>query len=233
VRIEGAGQAQEIRFEQRGRAISIPAENVALHNGVIPNQQMTRLLGCDHDWDDLQHAFRPTTDRWGESSIAGVFVAGDGAGIAGARAAELTGRLAARKAAQRLGRTPAGGEASIIEALERELRFRPFIDSLYPALPESGSPADETIVCRCEEVTAGAIRDAAAKGAQGPNQAKAFLRCGMGPCQGRICGPGVTRLIAEERGNSAADTGYYNIRPPLKPQRLGVVAKSTSAKADK
>ena len=63
-------------------------------------------------------------------------------------------------------------------------------------------PKGDTIVCRCEEVTAREISETAALGCEGPNQMKSFLRCGMGPCQGRLCGLTVTELIAEARGTS-------------------------------
>ncbi len=82
----------------------------------------------------------------------------------------------------------------------------------------------ETIICRCEDVTAGDIRAALALGCPGPNQLKAFTRCGMGPCQGRLCGPTVTELIAAERGVPVADVGYYRLRPPVKPVTLGELA---------
>ncbi|MCK7613861.1 hypothetical protein M0H32_16965 [Roseibium sp. CAU 1639] len=61
-------------------------------------------------------------------------------------------------------------------------------------------------------------------GCLGPNQTKAFGRPGMGPCQGRYCGLTVTELLAAETGRSQEDTGYYRIRPPLKPVTLGELA---------
>ena len=80
------------------------------------------------------------------------------------------------------------------------------------------------MVCRCEEVTAGAIRGYAKIGCLGPNQTKAFGRVGMGPCQGRYCGLTVTELLAEANGCGHDETGYYRIRPPLKPVTLGELA---------
>jgi hypothetical protein len=53
---------------------------------------------------------------------------------------------------------------------------------------------------------------------------KAFLRCGMGPCQGRLCGLTVTELIAEERGSAPGEIGYFRMRPPVKPVTLGELA---------
>ena len=85
-------------------------------------------------------------------------------------------------------------------------------------------PDDATIVCRCEEVNAGEIRAMTALGVRGPNQMKAFLRCGMGPCQGRLCGLTVTELIAEAHGISPTEVGYYRLRPPVKPLTLGELA---------
>jgi bacterioferritin-associated ferredoxin len=87
-------------------------------------------------------------------------------------------------------------------------------------------PPDDVLVCRCEEVTAGALREAVRLGAQGPNQAKAFSRCGMGPCQGRLCGLTVTELIAQATQRTPQDVGFYRIRPPLKPLTVGELASA-------
>ena len=80
------------------------------------------------------------------------------------------------------------------------------------------------MVCRCEEITARQVLDTVALGCPGPNQMKAFLRCGMGPCQGRFCGLTVTELMAQARGLSCAEIGHYRLRPPVKPITLGEIA---------
>jgi bacterioferritin-associated ferredoxin len=85
-------------------------------------------------------------------------------------------------------------------------------------------PADGTIVCRCEEVTAGRVREMARLGCVGPNQTKFFSRCGMGPCQGRVCGSVVTQVLAAELGRTPGEVGAYRIRAPLKPVPLGAIA---------
>jgi hypothetical protein len=64
----------------------------------------------------------------------------------------------------------------------------------------------------------------AAMGCEGPNQMKAFLRCGMGPCQGRLCGLTVTELIAVQRDTTPAEVGYYRLRPPVRPITLAELA---------
>ena len=85
-------------------------------------------------------------------------------------------------------------------------------------------PADGIVACRCEEVTVGQVRRAARLGAQGPNQAKAFTRCGMGPCQGRICGPIVSTVMADTLVKPIAEIGTYRPRAPYKPITLGALA---------
>jgi NADPH-dependent 2,4-dienoyl-CoA reductase/sulfur reductase-like enzyme len=167
-------------------------------------------------------------DAWGRSSVPGVLVAGDAAGIGGARAAEHAGRLAALAALHRLGRLDAAARDRLAaperQALASHRALRPFLDALYAPPAAILTPADAVAVCRCEEVTAGAIRAAVRQGCLGPNQAKAFLRAGMGPCQGRMCGPVVSEIIAAERGVSVAETGFLRIRPPIKPITLGELA---------
>ncbi len=81
-------------------------------------------------------------------------------------------------------------------------------------------------MCRCEEVNAGQIRQAARMGCVGPNQVKAFTRCGMGPCQGCLCGNTVSALIADETGASMEQVGYFRVRPPFKPITLGELANT-------
>jgi bacterioferritin-associated ferredoxin len=139
------------------------------------------------------------------------------------------GRLAALDTAHRLGRI--GLEERdrrarpLLEARSRALALRPFLDSLHTPPPWVLAPPDDrTIACRCEEVTAGQIRAAARLGATGPNQAKAYLRCGMGPCQGRLCGATVAALIAETRGVTVEQVGTYRPRAPYKPITVGALA---------
>ncbi|ARE38359.1 Sarcosine oxidase alpha subunit [Rhodovulum sp. P5] len=229
VEIAGPGAAEAVTFHCNGRRHRIDCDTVFLHHGVIPNTQAARSLDIGHRWDVRQHAFAPVLDGWGESDMPGVFIAGDGAGIGGATLAELAGRLAALRIAESLGKvSPAERDrqaAPLRRALEREAAVRPFLDTAYPPFAEALQPADDTVVCRCEEVTAGDIRGFARLGCTGPNQAKAFGRVGMGPCQGRICGPVVTELLAKANGQSPDATGYVRIRPPLKPVTLGELAQ--------
>lgn len=89
------------------------------------------------------------------------------------------------------------------------------------------------MVCRCEELTAGQIRAAIDLGAPGPNQVKSFIRPGMGPCQGRMCGLTTTEIIAASKGETPSLVDYYRIRPPLKPLQLGQLAAFSGEKSDR
>lgn len=227
---EGSGKLTGVTVTRGGITETIACDALLLHQGVIPGINLSNAAGCAQHFDPEQHCWTPTVDEWFGSSIPGIAIAGDGAGIGGAESAALRGEIAALDAARRLGRiseAQRNEKAAPTQAeLARSLRGRRFLDLLYrPAETFLAPPADDTIVCRCEEVTAGQIRDAASRlGVTGPNQMKAFLRCGMGPCQGRLCGPTVVELIAQVRGVSPAETGYYRLRPPVKPVTLAELA---------
>jgi NADPH-dependent 2,4-dienoyl-CoA reductase/sulfur reductase-like enzyme len=226
--VEGEEAARALTFSVSGKAQRIPSRCVLLHQGVVPNIQFSQALRARHEWDLEQLCFRPVTDSWGELDVPGIYVAGDGAGIGGAQAAAVQGQLAALGIAARLKSISSverdDQARSLRVQLEANLRIRPFLDALYQPKEQNRIPADDVMVCRCEEVTAGELRSFVALGCAGPNQAKSFGRCGMGPCQGRMCGLTVTEVIAKARGVSAAEVGYYRIRPPIKPITLGELA---------
>jgi NADPH-dependent 2,4-dienoyl-CoA reductase/sulfur reductase-like enzyme len=226
--VEGDEAATALTFTVAGKAQRIDSRCVLLHQGVVPNIQFSQSLRARHYWDADQLCFSPVVDAWGELDVPGIFAAGDGAGIGGAQAAALQGELAGLGIAQRLGAIEPGQRdpraATLRERLALNLRIRPFLDALYQPREENRIPADNVMVCRCEEVTAGDLRKFVALGCAGPNQAKSFGRCGMGPCQGRMCGLTVTEVIAQARGVTAEEVGYYRIRPPIKPITLGELA---------
>lgn len=108
--------------------------------------------------------------------------------------------------------------------LARERAARPFLDVLFRPPEWIGAPGDDTLVCRCDEVTAGRIREVARIGCAGPNQTKFFSRCGVGPCQGRLCGLTVTQILAEARHTTPRAVGAYRVRAPIKPISLHAIA---------
>ena len=225
---DGSERARALNFSVRGVSHRIEANVILLHQGVVPNTQFTQSLRASHEWDEAQLCFTPVTDQWGELDVPGIFVAGDGGGIGGAQAAETQGEVTALAIAAQLGAIDTAARnrsaAPLLRRLGDVMRIRPFLDSLYRPRDENRVPKDEVIVCRCEEVTAGELRHFVKLGCLGPNQAKSFGRCGMGPCQGRLCGLTVTEVIADARDASPATVGYYRIRPPIKPLTLGELA---------
>ena len=160
-------------------------------------------------------------------------MAGDGAAIGGALAAEASGALAALGAAHQLGRLTDDDFATrarpLHRSLARHLAIRPFLDELYRPPTWIVQPADATIVCRCEEVKAGQIKKYVEVGCLGPNQTKAFGRCGMGPCQGRFCAPTTAALIAEVRGLPPEDVAPLRPRAPYKPITVGALAETAAS----
>jgi bacterioferritin-associated ferredoxin len=232
LRAIGKGGLERVAWEGGETA----ADHLLLHEGVIPNIQIGLALQLRHEWSREQLCWRPVLDPWGQTSLACVAVAGDAGGIAGAAAARLTGQLAALDAAALLGRIGAPERdrraAPIRAALARERAMRAFLDRLYRPRRSVLIPGDEaTIVCRCEEVSVARIREAVRLGAVGPNQLKAYTRCGMGPCQGRICGPTVAALIADTLGQPIAEIGLWRPRAPYKPITVGALADLEPAAA--
>lgn len=224
----GARKVETLRFTCQDRQHEISCSKLLLHIGVVPNVQITRSLNLDHEWDAPQRCWRPRLDECGETEIEGIIVAGDGGGIGGAMVAEIEGRIAGLWAAGKLGAISTKESKSRLGAERRRrdhhMAARPFIDALYAPSQEFLTPPDETVVCRCEEVTAGQIREYVEQGCLGPNQTKSFGRSGMGPCQGRFCGLPVSEIIADKIDKPMENVGYYRIRPPIKPVTLGELA---------
>lgn len=228
----GTERVDAIRYRTAsGTEETIQTRTLLVHEGVIPNVHAALALGCAMNWRDDQDCFVPDLDQWGESSQPNLFIAGDGAGIAGAKAAALRGEIAALGIATKLGQLSPDAAATAAKRarakLNRQMALRPFLDALFRPRETIFVPSDETIVCRCEELTAGEIRTKACLGSPGPNQVKAFTRAGMGPCQGRQCGYTVTRILAAAEGRPAGEVGFYKVRPPLKPVTIGELASLT------
>jgi len=229
LRARGQDQLETLSYRTgKGPETVAGADTLLVHEGVVPHIHAALSLDCEMAWNAAQDCFAPVLDPWGESSLDGLFIAGDGAGIGGAKAAKLGGQLAALRIAHKLNfATAAETEAVALPArrrLDRELAMRPFLDAMFRPRAEIFAPPDDTIVCRCEELTAGAIRAGARVGRPGPNQLKAATRAGMGPCQGRQCGYTVARLVGAAQGRTPSEVGFFHVRPPLKPVTLGELA---------
>jgi len=231
----GNGKLASVTYAVGGRRETISAGLLLLHQGVAPSVNLAMAAGVEHRWDDRQLCWSPTLDRDGNTSIDGIAIAGDGAGIGGAEAAVVRGRIAASASVEALtpvtGATRASMKMLRIE-LARAERGRAFLDTLFRPSQQFRIPTGETIVCRCEEVTARDIMDSSANGAIDPNQLKAYRRVGMGLCQGRLCGLTVCELMARARGKSPQEMGYYRLRAPVKPITLAELAALPTIETD-
>jgi NADPH-dependent 2,4-dienoyl-CoA reductase/sulfur reductase-like enzyme len=229
LKINGEDRSTGITLRTGRTEQTLTADLVLLHQGVIPDTALANCAGCALEWNEAIRAFEPQTDARGRSSLPDVYIAGDGAGIAGALASAEAGRAVALAV---LGELISMHDDKIekrrlssVHRCAQLRRGRRFIDAAYLPAPQFlVPPDDQTLVCRCEEVTAGTIRDVSRRGLTGPNQLKVFTRCGMGPCQGRLCGPTVVELLADEMNTRPADVGTYRLRPPIKPLRLSEIA---------
>ena len=228
LRAEGDERLQRLCFSCDEKGRHIDTSLAMLHQGVIPALHIAEAAGCETLWNPAQQSWQARVDDWGESSQPGIFISGDGASIGGARVASLGGRLAGLQVARQLGclESPECDRLArpLQNARQRHLAIRPFLDAYYRVADDRLLPEDETLVCRCEEIYAAEIRTVAALGCSGPNQAKAFTRCGMGPCQGRFCSATVAGILARESGRNIDEVGRYSVRPPLKPITLGQLA---------
>ncbi|MEH6648924.1 MAG: FAD-dependent oxidoreductase [Motiliproteus sp.] len=221
VKIVGEGRASGVCFQAKGQTHQLDSNHIFLHQGVIPNLNMTRSLGLKHRWCSQQLCWKPTINNWGQSSIDSIAVAGDGGGIVGAEGAELSGKLAALNQLHRLGRIDKRQRDSQAAPSQHRLqhlnRFRQYIDRLYSPQDQQRLPQqDDTVVCRCEEQNLGQLRAGFDQGARGPNELKSLTRCGMGPCQGRQCGHTVSELLAQWRDEPVEAVGYYRLRSPMR-----------------
>ena len=224
--ITGEDSATGVTFKTAsGQQQTIPAKHVFIHQGVVPNVNLTMATDLRHRWHPRQLCWTPQTDMFGESSVDGIFVAGDGMGIAGAVAAASSGRLAARRIIARV-----KGSSLFMAPVWRVLKWRqaairPFLDSLFRPPDDWRVPQqDHAIVCRCEALTKADVDAAIALGVSGPNQLKGYCRAGMGRCQGRMCALTVQKMIHDHNGGPEEEVGHLRIRPPIRPLTVGELA---------
>jgi thioredoxin reductase len=222
--VTGSSGSFAVKFTALGKNRSLQGENVLLHGGIIPETRITRLLRCRHVWNPLQRYWHVDTDIWGRTTAPGMRVAGDCAGVRGADAALELGRLSALDAARELGaitmdKRDAEASASL-RALREHTAMQRFMDRLFAPSEDSLVPADEAIVCRCEELTAGELKKAIVAGCLSLDGLKSQARPGMGMCQGRMCGPAVAELIAQACGLPMERLDPYHAQFPLFPITL-------------
>ncbi|WMS42923.1 FAD-dependent oxidoreductase [Acuticoccus sp. MNP-M23] len=210
--LEGHDEVQIAHLAGEGRTRTIAVDSVAMGDGFQPQMELARLLGVP--LGDTPQGAAPIRGDDGATAVPGVFLIGDAAGLGGAQAALAEGSLAGAAAARYLGRT-AADDGSARKRLQKARRFQAALWRAYaaPALP---APSGDTLVCRCEHVTAGEIADAIIAGARDPGAVKRATRCAMGRCQGRIC-TGALLKILERKGAAAPPQALFAPQVPARP----------------
>ena len=219
---EGDNALKRVRVGER----IIEADALCIGHGLVPATEATRTYRAQHVHRPEDGGWVPVLDPYQRTSVPLLYAAGDGAGVRGAAAAPAAGRVAALTALQDLG-IHAGAperlnsEKAGLARARRAGAAMAHMMALRPAMIEAIPP--DTIICRCEGVTRAKIDEAAAAGAGTINQLKHFTRCGMGPCQGRMCGDAAGALLANARGIGVADLGFATGRIPLRPVPMDAI----------
>ncbi|ETW99385.1 MAG: hypothetical protein ETSY2_40955 [Candidatus Entotheonella gemina] len=216
-------------------AQTVEVDTLCVALGFLPNLALTRHLGCAHTYDPDVDAFYPQHDAAMETTVPGVYVAGDVTGIGGKALSKLQGQVAALGILQKLQYlTPSNAEAqlaSLRRNIRAEQRFMAMLRDrmrIRPGLQQLIEP--DTIVCRCEMVAAHQIHTAIREGARDLKGVKLRTRCGMGACQGRYCEPHVRQLVAAATCTTPDKVGHMAVRPPLLPLPISELLKTSESR---
>ncbi len=224
----GGGKLERVsvvKLDKEGRPLagsekSYEVDVLGISYGFLPSTRLSRLIGCKQEYDPVRAAWSPQTDDYMRSSVDGVYVAGDSGGIGGADMAEIEGRIAAAHLAGELGRMPAGDVKDKVgqhqKAKGRIAKYISVLNDVFAIRPAFyDNMADDTIVCRCEQVTLGQIKTGIELGYRNINEIKR-MRASMGLCQGRGCEAAVSHILTSS-GIPIEEVGYLGLRPPLTP----------------
>ncbi len=211
-----------------GSEIKVRARVLGVSYGFVSATQLAQLAGCQMRWDPLRFQWLPQHNADLETTVSGLYVAGEAAGVAGVQVAEIEGRLAAICSFERLrgsGRPTAEARNRLQGQWEgarawadRFVGLSAFGPGLYRLASAS------TTVCRCEGVRWSEVLDALSHGVADLNSLKVRTRVGMGPCQGRFCEPTLIPMVAQGLGIRPEDVRPFSIRPPAAPVEVGRLA---------
>jgi pyruvate/2-oxoglutarate dehydrogenase complex dihydrolipoamide dehydrogenase (E3) component len=234
VRLDGDStvrSATVARLDDGGRPVvgserTFEVDAVCTGFGFVPSAEVSRALGCAHRYDAAHDVVEVERDELGRTSVANVWVIGDGGASLGAKVALAQGMRAGAALAAELAPTPPAisrGGAAAKRAYRRHLRFQRALAQVYAA-PQLGHllATEDTVVCRCENRTLAEVRaesDVLSAGA-----IKRVTRAGMGPCQGRYCAAVLTSIARENSGVPVDERSGFRAQAPFKPVRIGVIA---------
>lgn len=214
----GQGHVTHVRVRRDGRDSLIDCDRLACAYGLLPNTGIAAALGCRlrdlgaeaGQAGDLAIA----VDAMQETSVPGVFAAGECTGVGGMELSAVEGRIAALAAVGQAGRaerlfTTRSSYRRFARGMHEAFALDPLLRTL---------PAADTLLCRCEDVRVGEVQPY-----RSWRDAKLQTRCGMGPCQGRVCGPAAAFCLGWE-----GQAGFAP-RPPFAPARIGTLMRADRA----
>ena len=222
-----------MRWRTGRREHQVACDAVGFGYALRSETQLADLLGCRFDYNLLQRQSLPARDAAGRSSVKGVYLAGDGAGIMGADAAEWAGERAAlallADAGHSLDAAGTARAATLQTQLAGTAAFRQGLERAFPFPQDwAASAPDDLLICRCEEITAGQLRQCVQEtGAREINRLKALTRVGMGRCQGRTCGVAAAEILAHACRTGPDAVGRLRGQAPIKPLAFSAVLAST------
>jgi hydrogen cyanide synthase HcnB len=214
-------------------ARSVKVDAICLGYGLVSSTELTMLAECEHKYDIKQGGYIPLRKANMETSVPGIYAVGDGAGVAGRKVAIEEGRIAGISVASALGYISRAKASQQIRPYHKRLskinRFRKVLDDI--SLPRAGLyelATDDTVICRCEDVTLKQLKAALADDTIQIKDFKRMTRMGMGPCEGRMCGPSTIEMMRHRLNATAEDVGCLKPRPSIKPVALGVLAANNT-----
>ena len=217
-----------------GKIETISTDCLATGFGLMPETALARTAGVAFEHLSELGGWCPQHNREMETDRAGIFVAGDSCGVRGAEVSALQGRIAGMAMAGRLG---AGGTddvhrgARLRRELDRLLAARGGLDRAFQVRPGIYEMVtDDTVVCRCEEVTWREAKSWISRGASSTAELKMTTRAGMGRCQGRFCGCHLQDLLERELGDASVLDTPPSARAPVKPLSLEILAGTDDPK---
>lgn len=208
-----------------GKENIIQCDAIAIGYHLRSETQIADLARCEFRFDHVTRQWLLERDADGRASEQGIYLAGDGSLIMGADAAELAGKQVAMTVLSDMGQSISETEKKeLCEKLEKQAKFAKGLSKAFPwPFYNAKDLSDDTIVCRCEVVSAGELRRIVREtGAEEVNRAKAFSRVGMGRCQGRYCGHAAAEIIAEEANVPVEEVGRIRSQAPVKPLTIAI-----------
>jgi NADPH-dependent 2,4-dienoyl-CoA reductase/sulfur reductase-like enzyme len=199
---QGNGRLERVTVRSGSRWLEVEADMLAIGFHLVPNTELAQLLHCELEGSYVR------VDEQQQTSVKGIYCVGEATGIGGVDKAQIEGRIAALAAAGRLDQAGA-----LFQIRDRQKRFVRNLAAAFALRDELRTLATpETLACRCEDVSYRALSQCGSW-----REAKLHTRCGMGPCQGRICGPATEFLFGWKASTP---------RPPLFPVDVATLVGS-------